>query len=727
MTRGGVTPRTAYAAVFLCFFVSGFCSLLYQVLWTRLAFAQYGIVTPVLSTVVAVFMLGLGVGAAYGERGARWARRRFGIEPLACYAAAECVIALGGATVPALLWYGGNVLLRAGSASSTGFMLGAGACIALALFPWCVAMGATLPLMMAYARRIDAVGSGGFSFLYAANVLGAAAGAALTALVLIEVLGLRGAALLGVAANLAIAAIALVLARATAAANAAREEKLPAAAAPQPIPAWAGIALFCTGFASLGLEVCWARDFTFELLTTIYSFGAILATYLLATYAGSLIYRARRARGRPANVEAALAWLFPLALLPVVLTDPRSAPFIATPLLAIVPFCALLGFATPAIVDRFSGGDAARAGRLYAVNVAGGILGPLAAGYLLLPLAGIRWSTIALAAVCAVAALAAARDASRVWRTAALPSLALAAVAIFVTRAYDDASIYPLPREVRRDYAAAVVAFGSGPGARLTVNAIPITVKTTDTKVMAHLPLVLLRRTPRSALDICFGMGTTFRSLAAWHVDATAVDLSPSVLASFGFFYPDAPAILADPRNVTVADDGRRYLTRTARSYDVITLDPPPPAEASGSSLLYSTEFYALVKRRLAPGGILAQWLPHTETAIGRSVALALARSFPYVRVFEGRFGTHFIASTAPLGVPDARAFVERMPPAARRDLVELEGGKAADAVASGILASEKPLAAFLPAPNSAIPALSDDRPYNEYFVLRRLGLRAST
>jgi predicted membrane-bound spermidine synthase len=61
------------------FFASGFCSLLYQIVWTRLAFAAFGIITPVLSVVVSVFMLGLGIGSIWGGRWAAYAARRFAV------------------------------------------------------------------------------------------------------------------------------------------------------------------------------------------------------------------------------------------------------------------------------------------------------------------------------------------------------------------------------------------------------------------------------------------------------------------------------------------------------------------------------------------------------------------------------------------------------------------------------------------------------------------------
>ena len=707
--------------IFICFFISGFCSLLYEVLWTRLAFAHFGIITPVLSLVVSVFMLGLGIGTVFGGRLAAFATRRFRISPIYLYAAAEGLVAIGAFVVPNLFNWSAMLLVQAGAASSVTFLILSAACIVVALLPWCVAMGATIPLMMAFVRGVNPDTRESFSFLYSANVFGAATGAILTAMVFIELFGLRGTYTLAAAANALIAMIAIGLGM-----SVPSSRPLQAAAViekgtmPVESSGWAPAVLFITGFSSVGMEVCWARDFTFVLLTTIYAF-ALIATYLIATYVGSSIYRSEISRNPKLSVQGAVAWLFPLSLLPVVLGDPRTDHSVLQTLLSIVPLCGFLGYLTPGLVDRFGRGDAISAGRLYALNILGAILGPLVAGYLLLPLVGIRWAMILLAfPLLAALVLIERRDVRR--RFAAITAAALTAVvAIFFSRAYDDGSLYSKPVEVRRDYAASVVAYGTGLSKQLLVNAIHITaLGNMDVKVMAHLPMVL-RGHARRALAICFGMGTTFRSLSTWGVGTTAVDLSPSVIESFGFFYRDAPTILAEPQAHTVADDGRRYLMRTDEQFDVVTLDPPPPVEAAGSSLLYSVHFYDIVKKRLAPGGILAQWLPTTEPRITQSVALALKESFPYVLAFKGNVGWHFIASATPLVIPNAGEFVRRMPQAARKDFVEWAGGEGPEAEARDILSDQRPFASLLPPPDSNVPALSDDRPYNEYFLLRRM------
>jgi len=145
---------------------------------------------------------------------------------------------------------------------------------------------------------------------------------------------------------------------------------------------------------------------------------------------------------------------------------------------------------------------------------------------------------------------------------------------------------------------------------KLYVNGISITMLTPITKFMAHLPLALHGGRPGSALVICFGMGTTYRSLLSWGVNTTAVELVPGVIKVFGYFHGDAASVMKDTNGHVVIDDGRRFLLRGKKKYDVITVDPPPPVEAAGSSLLYSEEFYALVNEHLNPGGMFQQWVP---------------------------------------------------------------------------------------------------------------------
>jgi spermidine synthase len=201
--------------------------------------------------------------------------------------------------------------------------------------------------------------------------------------------------------------------------------------------------------------------------------------------------------------------------------------------------------------------------------------------------------------------------------------------------------------------------------------------------------------------------------------------LVPSVPRMFSYYHSDADKVLASPQARVVIDDGRRYLERTQEQYDLITIDPPPPLEAAASSLLYSKEFYRAAKRRLRPGGILQQWLPtspESNPVVVTAVARSLQDSFPYIRAFFDDFGIHFLCSDRPLPRRTAGELLQRMPERAIDDLAEWgeadEPAKAAKDQLDTLLKQELPMEKLLEA-SPDTPALTDDRPINEYYAWR--------
>jgi len=678
---------------FLFFFLSGFCSLVYQVVWLRVAMAAFGVTTPLISIVLSVFMAGLALGSWSAGR----LVRRFQ-HPIRLYGATELLIGISGLVVVPLL--------QAGHALVTGY-LQSGAWIALVMLPFCTCMGATFPLAMAAIRAARS-----FSYLYVANVIGAMAGALASAFVLIELMGFRRTVWLAAGLNGLIAVLAFIASHRAATvpypAAAVRERK-PAGAIALPL-------LFASGLSSLGMEVVWTRQFVPILGPVVYSFATMLAVYLAATAMGSRAYRAARNRGVEPRRIVLLAASF--ALLPLVAADPRILTQhrlivgALRVLLGVGAFCGVLGFLTPMLVDRWSSGDPARAGRAYAVNAVGCILGPLLSGFVLLPAFGERWTLVLLALPFFVFGLGGPRR-------LLLPAIAFSALLIVFTRGYE--TLYP-QAVVLRDHTATVIAAGAGMDKKLLINGIGITSLTPITKMMVHLPLASLERPPRKVLVICFGMGTSFRSALAWGAEVISVDLVPSVPRLFGFFHADADRLLESPRAAVVVDDGRRFLERTPQVFDVIVVDPPPPVEAAGSSMLYSAEFYQAAKRRLAPDGLLQQWLPPAERIVASSTARALAAAFADVRAMssvEGR-GLHFLASDRKMPHLTAADLAARVPPAAARDLLEWGPAATVRAQFELMLKSERPLASVIAADPQA-PILTDDRPVNEYYFLRRM------
>ena len=705
---------------FWFFFVSGFCSVLCELIWLRLAMAQFGVTTALTSIVLSVFMAGLGAGSWLAGTLVHRYGDRIKFPALRLYGLLELMIGISALVVPAELVWGHRFLeslADRAAVSSAAYYVIAGLWLAGTMVPFCACMGGTIPVaMFAIRKRQQEDDRRSFSFLYLANVLGAVLGSFLP-LLLIEPYGFHKTLLIGAALNATIAVSAFVVSLAS------RAETLRAASASSEnvgdIESDRGVLvlLFTTGLATMGMELIWIRLFTPYIGPVVYSFGMILVAYLLATYTGSQIYRYW---SRTRKQESRLMWvsLALLGVLPLLTADVRvPIHLVARVFVGVMPFAGMIGFLTPMLVDRWSGGDPDRAGRAYAVNVVGCIVGPLLCGFLLLPLAGERWSALLLALPWFAMAFFGASGFRRFSRVAAYGILVTALGVMFASKGFE--TQFPV-RRVLRDSTATVIAEGEGMQRRLLVNGMGMTKLNPITKMMAHLTLASLDHTPHSALIICFGMGTTFRSALTWNISTTAVELVPSVPKLFSYYHADADEVRRSPLAHLVIDDGRRFLERTPTKYDAILVDPPPPVQTAGSSLLYSRDFYAVAKQRLAPGGILQQWLPEADAPTQAATARAIKNSFAYVRVFPGilGWGWHFLASDRPIPKRTAAELVARMPARAVSDM--MEWGPAASPVEQvNLLLSRESSTDAVIALSPGTVTLTDDRPINEFFLLR--------
>lgn len=738
-------PTELRPLLFAFFVVSGFCSLVCQVVWLRLSMASFGVTTPVISLLLSVFMGGLALGSWAAGVWAR-SRRVDAGRALRVYGLAEWVIA-GSALVIPPAFRAGRHLLAVGGAGDWGsglYHFGVAAWLSLTLLPFCAAMGATFPLALQALRAAEpGAEARGFSRLYLANVVGATLGTVLAALVMIETQGLTGTLRLGAAFNVVLGAAALTLAVRLRGGSVAGPAGEPVEAGTRS-PSRPGVpartegrllaVLFTTGFVSLGMEVLWIRLLTPYLGNLVYSFAIVLSVYLTATFVGAAIYRRSRWLSSGEVASGAWPWLTVMlcAMLPIALADPRLpipwglAGGALRTALGIGPFCLVLGALTPMVVDRLTGGDPERTGRAYAINVLGGILGPLLAGFVLAPRLPEAWALLVLGALPLGFAIWRDRGATSLRRSARLAPVVIGLAAGLATvllsksfeRTFDGAV-------VRRDHTATVAALTGTKDKRLLVNGIGMTTLTPITKMMAHLPLASLDHRPRRGLVICFGMGTSFRSMRRWGIDTTAVELVPSVPELFGEFHPDGPALLESPEARVVIDDGRRFLEYDDGSYDVIVIDPPPPIEAAGSSLLYSVEFYQAAKRRLAPGGIVQQWIPGAEPRVLVAMVRAFDASFAHRVAYRGLdgWGWHLLGSDRPIPRRSAAQLAARMPRAARADLVEWGPKKLPRDMFARVLEKEVPLHGLL-GRFASEPPLTDDLPINEYFALRHLRRR---
>ena len=438
--------------LYLWFFCSGLSGLIYQVVWVRVFGNVFGNTIYSTSLVVAVFMLGLGVGSYLVGR---WADRRYAAEPgslLGAYGYIELLIGGLGFAISVLLPRLGEIAALATSysreangwyvLSTASYLARAGIALVL-LAPITLLMGGTLTLLIRHLVRRDLeIGGRRIAVLYAVNTAGAAWGCFLTDFALVPAYGLRGTQMVAVGLNVVAGIGALFVAqtiRSTASPKPSALSPKPSSLSPKPssmssltVP-WTCLALAMCGFAAMGMEILWFRHFTILLGGFRAVFSLLLTVILIGIAGGSFLSSVLRT-ARPAQwlmIVQGLFIAFSLLGLAVadasgvehaVMTDRAyqaamsSAAALALPANVARPFtdlwfnarpillevglpALLMGFSFPlanAMIQRAERSVGRHAGVLYLSNTVGAVCGSLAAGFLFLPTLGIQGSATAL-------------------------------------------------------------------------------------------------------------------------------------------------------------------------------------------------------------------------------------------------------------------------------------------------------------------------------------------
>lgn len=127
--------------------------------------------------------------------------------------------------------------------------------------------------------------------------------------------------------------------------------------------------------------------------------------------------------------------------------------------------------------------------------------------------------------------------------------------------------------------------------------------------LLGHLPVLMQPRASR-ALIIGLGSGATAGAVATHEgiEDLTVLEISSEVIEASTFFEDVNAGVLSDPRVSLVEADARNFLMASESRYDLIISEPSNPW-LSGVSNLFTQEFFELARRRLAPGGMVTQWI----------------------------------------------------------------------------------------------------------------------
>jgi spermidine synthase len=681
-----------YAATAACFVLSGVAGLLYQTIWSRQYSLVLGTSEAAVSVVLAVYMLGLALGAAIIPRWMHGA----GARPLRLFALLELGIAVCAFAIPPLLalvgdWYvavAGGLPDPPSAVGALPRLYFALACLLL-LVPTML-MGATLPVLAGFAVRSAADTGPRIAGLYAANTLGAAAGALAGGWWLVPDFGLRISTAVAMALNLLVMAGAFAISRGS-------PPRAPHAAPPAAtgntlladrLRALLPLLGLVSGFVALTYEVLWTRMLSHALGSSLAAFSTMLASFLLGIGLGSLA-STRRLSTRGAAlafaatqvgvaVAAAAAQLW-LGRMP---TDLAPGALATRALLAMLPATLFMGAAFPLLIrllgDR--GVDSTLAtGRIYAFNTIGAVAGAITAGMWLIPtlsFEGTARLTVALSLAAAVVALWSLTDVARPMKAAATAA-AMAAALLFrppLPGAIIDASLVDDSTAGEQRFlavgrsATVLVKERDDGGFYLRTNGLPeATVRRVGAPPVRHsqrwlaaLPIAA-RPEATSMLVVGLGGGVAVEDIPARFKTLDVVELEPRVIdANADFASLRAHDPLADPRLRLIENDARNALVLTDRRYDILVSQPSHPW-TSGSANLYSRGFLELARSRLTPDGVLLVWInaQFIDEALLRDIAVTVTAVFPQVRLYRPeRMELMFLASAAPLE-PERLALLE--------------------------------------------------------------------
>ena len=690
--------RRFLPVLLLLFVGSGCAALIYEVVWFQLLQLVIGSSAISLAVLLGTFMGGLCLGSLGYSRVAS-ARRH----PLRMYALLEAAIGVIGLLVLSGMPIVGSAYSSWAGPGTLGIVLRAVAA-GICLLPPTLLMGATLPALSRWIEMTPR-GVSWLGFFYAGNTAGAVIGSVLAGFYLLRVYDLTTATFVAVALNAGVAAVAFLVASASAydplAIQAAAEQtetadgRRPAVVEPDSVQAqrverrtiFLSIAL--SGFTALSAEVVWTRLLSLLFGGTTYTFSLILAVFLLGLGIGSSVGSAlARNLARPATalgwcqagVCAAVAWAAIMVgtSMPYWPIDPSisTSPWFnfqldaARCLWTVLPGAILWGASFPlalAAVARFGGDQAQVVGRLFAANTLGAIIGALGAGALV-GWVGSQHTQQFMIAIAATSALlmllpglgpAAGPTAGGRFATVALVAC-LGAGAVLLGRA-----VPPVPgllvgygrfaatwvNQAEFIYvgeglnaSVAVSRLGSGVLNYHNAGKVQASSEPQDMRLqrmLGHLTTLVPER-PASVFVIGFGAGVTAGAVS---VDprverVTIAEIEPLVPTTVARYFSAHNFDVANNPKVTIRiDDARHYLLTTHEKFDAITSDPLDPW-VKGAAMLYSREFFDLVKRRLNPGGVVTlfvQLYSSNEEAVKSEIA-TFFEAFPRGIVFGNTY-----------------------------------------------------------------------------------------
>lgn len=513
-----------------------------------------------------------------------------------------------------------------------------------------------------------------------------------------------------------------------------------------------------SGAAALVYEVVWTRALSLVLGSTVYALSTMLATFMAGLAIGSYY------GGKLSDRRGDHLFLFAICELAIGVCGVVSIPLIyqmpalyltlyrgfhlypqlffalqagLCALVMLVP-TVLMGATFPIVSRSVTQGFEQMGegvGSAYFVNTLGAVTGSLAAGFVLIPMLGVKGATFAAAAlnIAAGCGMLVVSGKRRKVMLAFVPAFLIASVLLAQAEQYPtilnfySAQLYSedkLPfraisaidqaqyRELfRGEYPEGTVkAFRYNDGSLVLQVGGKIEGTTqrdlANTVLLSYLPLAS-HPAPRDFLVIGLGAGVTLGAAKDHLRNVDVVEINPGVVEAIRRHGP--PGLLD---NVPIIrNDARNYLLSTGKRYDIISSEPSYPTESSVANL-FTQDFYRIAADRLKEGGVYCQWLPYYVLS-NNEVTMMLktfASVFPHTYLWKvpSSLDLIMVGSRSPFRLPqdEIMARVRRLN----------NHGYPLDFVISRTPEQVREIMS-----RADIPLNTDDRPLLEYAVIKNM------
>jgi predicted membrane-bound spermidine synthase len=678
--------------IIVLFLVSGMAGLIYEVVFAKALAVTFGSTALASYTVLATYMGGMALGAWLGGYLADRSST-----PLRLYAICEAIIGIYAATTPQLFLLVQSIYINLSldvppdAHWLTMLRLSLGSvCLGIPT----ILMGATFPLMFKHLRASGVLSKNAIAPLYAANVIGAAAGSLIAGYLILPAVGRNGGTYIAAILSLMIALYVLDKFKKVF----ANKLFAPPVIAPTSLVSsvnrrtgLAALAILCIGGAvTLGLEVNSIHLLAIVAGNSVYAFAIMLAMFLAGLGLGSIfgeqmvLRHSRLTLIAWAQFGIAIAvactaqfwdslpsYFASYSIYPVALSfSAREAIRAIVCAVAMLPPAFFIGLSYPAAMSLASDwisptGGAKGIGVASAINTLGNITGVILVGFWLLPDFGSRNTALGVALVAlTLGCVALLIDSESLkWsgkkRAGSFFKLipvgfAVAAVFSFPSQwNFSDLSSGANVYFSAQNWGRVIDHAESVEGGLTTVakNDNGVSVLLTNGKFQGNdseggemlaqesFALFPLLHTAKrnAALVIGYGTGMTtrvFHELGFAAIDVAELSRDVVKLAD-RHFEKINHGVSKQPGVAVHYTDGRNFLMTQSKRFDVISIEITSIWFA-GAANLYNKDFYHLAKQRLTDDGVLQQWVQlHHMTPIDLVYVIGSVRSeFRYVWLY---------------------------------------------------------------------------------------------